>query len=141
MSEAVEVTHIRHSRRGLPLGTVLIAAGLTMVAAAVLVVLGQKGVVISESLWNVAVDVCRVVTGLVGLLAVESAVLGRGSESSRGDTFWNVVIGVVFIAAAVAGLRFVIVMTGLVGLVPLYAGGALAVDAFRSRLPEPAPRR
>jgi hypothetical protein len=139
MFDTVEVIQVRRDRLRLLRVILLIAAGLSMVAASVLVLLGEKGVGPSESLWNVAVDLCRVVTGLLGLLAIKSAVPERRAESSRQDTFWTVVSGVVFIAAAVAGLRLVIVMTGLAGLVLIYAGGALAVDAFRSRHHGPAP--
>ena len=62
--------------------------------------------------------------------------LGRRPEANRDGAFGSVVAGVVLIAAAVAGLGFVIVMTGLGGLALLYAGGSVAVGAFRSRRPE-----
>lgn len=140
MAEAVKVTHIRRNRRSLRLVILLMAAGLAMLAAAVCVVLGEKGLGVSESLWSVAVDVCRVVTGLLGLLVIKGAVPGRHSEASRHDTFWAVASGLLFIGAALAGFRLVIVMTGLGGLVLLYAGGAEAVDAFRSRPLEPGSR-
>lgn len=78
MSEALEVIQVRRDRLRFPRVTVLMAAGLAMVAAAVCVVLGEKGVGLSESLWNVALDVCRVVTGLLGLLVVR-----RRSPSRR----------------------------------------------------------
>ena len=70
MSEAVKVTHIRRNRRSLRLVILLMAAGLAMLAAAVCVVLGEKGLFVSEPLWSVAVDVCRAVTGLLGLLVI-----------------------------------------------------------------------
>ena len=140
MSESVEVIQVRRDRLRFPRVTVLMAAGLAMIAAAVCVILGEKGVGVSESLWTVAVDVCRVVTGLLGLLVIKGAVPGRHSEASRHDTFWAVASGLLFIGAALAGFRLVIVMTGLGGLVLLYAGGAEAVDAFRSRPLEPGSR-
>ncbi len=140
MSEALEVIQVRRDRLRLPRVTLLMAAGLAMVAAAVCVVLGEKGVGLSESLWNVAVDVCRVVTGLLGLLVIKPVVPGRRSKESRHDTFWTVVSGGVFIAAAVVGLRLVIAITALGGLVLLYAGGAEAVEAFRSGLVWPEAR-
>jgi hypothetical protein len=140
MSEAVKVTHIRRNRRSLRLVILLMTAGLAMLAAAVCVVLGEKGLGVSESLWRVAVDVCRVVTGLLGLLVIQSVAAGRRSQASRRDTFWTVVSGVVFLVAAVAGLRLVIVITGFGGLVLLYAGGAVAVEAFRSGLVWPEAR-
>lgn len=127
MAEAVKVTHIRRNRRSLRLVILLMAAGLAMLAAAVCVVLGEKGLGVSESLWSVAVDVCRVVTGLLGLLVIKSVAPGRRSEASWRDTFWTVVSGLVFIVAAVAGLRLVIAITGFGGLLLLYAGGAAAV--------------
>ncbi|MGN6871932.1 MAG: hypothetical protein ACTHMY_26370 [Solirubrobacteraceae bacterium] len=119
-------------RRGLALIASLLAIGMVMIAAPICVILGEKAIVVSPALWNLSADVCRVITGLVGLFVLVSAVRGRGSDSSRHDTFGSIVGGVVLIAGAVAGLGLVIVVTGLGGLAFLYAGGALAVDAFRS---------
>ncbi len=119
--------------------TLLIAVALTMVAAPVYVLLGTKGIGMSSSLWTIAVALCRVVTGLFGLLAIVSAVTRRGSRPSRDNTLGSVASGVVLIAAAVAGLGLVIVITGFAGLVLLYAGGAQAVDALHSWLPKPVP--
>ncbi|HET6866696.1 MAG TPA: hypothetical protein VFH80_12335 [Solirubrobacteraceae bacterium] len=118
--------------RGLALIVSLLAVGLVMIAAPICVFLGEKVIVVSPSLWNLALDLCRVITGLVGLFVLGSALSGRGADSSRHDTFGSIVGGVVLIAGAVLGLGLVIVVTGLGGLVFLYAGGALAVDAFRS---------
>jgi len=132
MSAAAEVIHVRRNRPTWPLVTSLMATGLAMFAAAVCVVLGEEGVRLSEPLWNVSVDVCRAVTGLLGLLMIKSLASGRRLESSRMDTFWTVVSGVLFIVAAVVGLGLVIVMTGVVGLVLLYAGGTVAVEEVRS---------
>lgn len=116
----------------------LMPVAVVMIAASVYVVLGEKGIAGSPSLWNLAVNVCRVVTGVFGLLVLVSVVPGRGSDSSRQDIFGSLAGGAVFIAAAVAALGLVIVVTGLGGLVLLYASGAVAVDAFRARRREPA---
>lgn len=116
----------------------LMPVAMVMIAASVYVVLGEKGIAGSPSLWSLALDLCRVVTGLFGLFVLVSVVPGRGSDSSRQDIFGSIAGGVVFIAAAVAGLGLVIVVTGLGGLVLLYASGAVAVDAFRCRHREPA---
>ena len=116
----------------------LMAVALIMAAAPVYVLLGEKAIAVSPPLWNLALDLCRITTGLFGLLAVVSTVTGRGADSSRHDTFGSIVAGVVFIAAAVAGLGLVIVVTGLAGLALLYAGGVAAVDACRSQHREPA---
>ena len=125
-------------RRGSLAPTVLlIAAALIMIATPVYVTMGEKGIAVSPSLWKVAIDFCRVVTGLVGLLTIGSAVNERRSVSSGDGTLGSLAGGVVLIAAAVAGLGLVIVMTGLIGLGLLFAGGAVAVDAFRPSRPEP----
>lgn len=113
--------------------------GLTLLAAAVYVVLGEKDTSVSPSLWNVAVVLCRVITGLIGLLAIAPAVVRRGAGSSRDYTLGSVATAVVLIAAAVVGLRLVIVITGLGGIGLLYAAGATAVAASRSTRPEPEP--
>ena len=119
-------------RRGLALIVSLLAVGLVMIAAPICVVLGEKAIVVSPSLWNLSVDSCRVITGLVGLFVLVSAVSARGADDSRHGTFGSIVGGVVLIAGAVAGLGLVIAVTGLGGLAFLYAGGGLAVDALRS---------
>jgi hypothetical protein len=113
--------------------------GLTMLAAAVYVVLGEKDAGVSPSLWNVAAVLCRVITGLFGLLAIAPAVVRRGAGSTRDDTLGSVATAVVLIASAVVGLRLVIVITGLGGIGLLYAAGATALNASRSRPPEPEP--
>jgi hypothetical protein len=125
-------------RRSLAWIAALMPVAMVMITAPVYVVLGEKGIAGSPSLWNVALDLCRVVTGLFGLFVLASVVPGRGSDSSRQDIFSSIAAGAVFIAAAVAGLGLVIVVTGLGGLVLVYAGGAVAVDAFRCRHREPA---
>lgn len=116
----------------------LLAVATIMIAAPACVILGEKGVAVSPSLLNLAVDLCRLVTGLFGLLVLVSAVTGRGSDSSRQEAFRSIVGGVAFIAAAIAALGLVIVVTGLGGLALLYAGAALAADALRIRHREPA---
>jgi hypothetical protein len=121
--------------------TLLMVVGTVMLAAPVYVLLGEKGIDVSPSLWNTAVGFCRVVTGLFGLLTIVSTVTGRGSEPNRDGAVGSVAAGVVLIAAAVAGLGFVIVITGLGGLALLYAGGSVAVGAFRSRRPEARSQR
>lgn len=118
--------------RGLALIASLLAGGLVMIAAPICVQLGEKASVVSPSLWNLSVDSCRVITGLVGLFVLVSAVRGRGADYSDHGTFGSIVVGVVLMAGAVAGLGLVIVVTGLGGLMLLYAGGTLAVDALRS---------
>jgi hypothetical protein len=127
-----------YSRRTLASTSLLMASGLIMLAAAVYVLLGEQAISAPPALWNVAAAVCRAVTGLFGLLAIVSTLTARASESSRHDTISSVASGVVFIAAAVVGLRLVIVITGLGGLALLFAGGTVAVDAFRSRHREPS---
>lgn len=124
--------------RGLALTAALMAVALVMTAAPVCVILGEKGVAVSPSLWNVAVDLCRIITGLFGLLAVISSVRGRGSDSSRHDTLGSIASGAVLVVAAVAGLGLVIVITGLTGVVLLYVSGVAVADAFRPRHREPA---
>lgn len=150
MSQAVEGTHTtavgkarrhrRHrtpvramggrNRRNLAVALLLMAVALIMIAAAIYTFLGEK-VAVSPSLWKAAAVLCRVTAGLFGLLAIVSTVTGRRTESGRDGFFGSIVTGVVLIAAAVAGLGLVTVMTGIGGLVLLYAGGAVAVDAFR----------
>lgn len=125
-------------RRSLAWMAALMPVAMVMIAAPVYVVLGEKGIAGSPSLWNIALDMCRVVTGLFGLFVLVSVVSGRGSDSSREDIFGSIAGVVVFIAAAVVGLGLVIVVTGFGGLVLLYASGAVAVDAFRFRHREPA---
>jgi hypothetical protein len=139
MSQAVERTG--HNRRTMSVTTLLMASGAAMLAASVCVLLGEKGIDVSPSVWHTAVAFCRVVTGLVGLLMIGSAVTGRGSGSNRDGAFGSVVAGVLCVAAAVAGVGLVIVITGLGGLVLLFAGGAVAIGVFRSRHPESEPRR
>ena len=97
----------------------LMVTGVTLLAAAVYVVLGEKEGGVSPSLWNVAVVLCRVITGLFGLLAIAPAVVGRGAGSSRDETLGAVTTAVILIAAAVVGLRLVIVITGLGNWSPL----------------------
>jgi hypothetical protein len=116
----------------------LLAVATIMIAAPACVILGEKGIAVSPSLWNLAVDLCRGITGLFGLLVLVSAVTELGADSSRQDTFGSIVGGVAFIAAAITGLGLVIVVTGLGGLALLYAGVAVAVDAVRFRHREPA---
>jgi hypothetical protein len=141
MSHTVELAG-RHRRTMTATTLLLMAVGAVMLAAPVYVLLGEKGIDVSPFLWNTAVAFCRVVAGLFGLLAIVLTVTGRGSESNRDGPFGSVVAGVLLIAAAVAGLGFVIVMTGLGGLALLYAGGAVAVGAFRSGRPRvPAPQK
>jgi MFS family permease len=137
MSQAADLTG--HRRRTMTATTLLMAVGATMVAAPVYVLLGEKGIDVSPSLWTTALAFCRAVTGLFGLLAIVSTVTGRGSRPKRDDAFRSVVAGVLFIAAAVAGLGLVIVITGLAGLVLLFASGAGVVGAFRSGRPESVP--
>jgi hypothetical protein len=120
-----------------PMG-LLMAAAVTMLAAPVYAFLGEKGIDVSPQVWNIAVAFCRVITGVLGLLAIVSAVTGRRSASSRRDTFGSIAGGVVFIAAAIAGLGLVLVITGVVGFGLLCVGGAAAVNAFRSWRSEPA---
>jgi hypothetical protein len=122
----------KRSRRTLAPMVLLMAVALIMIAAPVYVLLGEKGIAVSPSLWNVAVDLCRVVTGLFGLLTIVSVVPRRGSGSSGDGTFGSLVSGVVLIAASVVGVGLVIVITGLGGLALLYAGGAVGVQAFRA---------
>lgn len=119
----------------------LTAVALIMIAAPVYVFLGEKGIAVSSLLWTVALDFCRGLTGLFGLLAIVSAVPRRRSESRGNGILGSVATGVVLIAAAAAGLGLVIVITGLTGLGLLYAGGVVAVDAFRSSRREPARTR
>jgi hypothetical protein len=120
------------SRRTLVPVVFLMAVAAIMIAAAGYVFLGEKGIAVSPLLWKVAVDLCRVVTDLFGILAIVSVVTGRRSGSSRDGTFGSAACGALLIAAAVAGLGLVIVITGLSGLALLYAGGAGAVEAFRA---------
>lgn len=115
----------------------LIAVALIMIAAPVYVFLGEKKIVVSPALWSVALDVCRVVTGLFGMLGIVSVVTERRSGSSGDGALGSVAGGAVLIVAAVAGLGLVIVITFLGGLVLLVAGGAVAVEAFRASTPEP----
>jgi hypothetical protein len=121
--------------------TLLMVVALTMLAAPVYTLLGEKGISVSRALWNIAAALCRAVTGLFGLLAVVSVVTGRRSGSSRDDIFGSIAAGVVLIGAAIAGLRLVIVITGLGGLALLFAGGHMAVAAVRSRPPWPLRKR
>ncbi len=60
-------------------------------------------------------------------------VTGRGEDSSRHDAVGSIAVGVVGIAAAVAGLGLVIVVTGLAGLALLYASAGAAAETFRCR--------
>jgi hypothetical protein len=116
--------------------------GLTLLAAAVYVVLGEKDISLSPSLWNAAAVLCRVITGLFRLLAIAPAVVRRGAGSSRDDTLRSVATAVVLIAAAVVGLRLVIAITELGGICLLYAAGATALASRSTRPePEPPPRR
>jgi hypothetical protein len=120
----------RRDRRSLTWMAALMPVAMVMIAAPVYVVLGEKGIADSPSLWNLALDLCRVVTGLFGLIVLVPVAPGRGSDSSRQDIVGSIAGGVVFIAAAVAGLGLVIVVTGLGGVVLLYASGAVVRDAF-----------
>ncbi|HJS96271.1 MAG TPA: hypothetical protein VJ741_18545 [Solirubrobacteraceae bacterium] len=115
------------------------AVGLIMIAASVYVLLGEKKIDVSPSLWRVSLDLCRVVTGLFGILVIVSVVTERRSGSRDGGTFRSVACGAAFIAAAVAGLGLVIAITGLGGFALLYGGGAFFVDEFRAS--HPGPRR
>ena len=54
----------------------------------------------------------------------------RGQYTATALMLWSTSSYQALIAAAVAGLGLVIVVTGLGGLVLLYASGAVAVDAF-----------
>ena len=125
-------------RRSLAWMTALMPVAMVMIAAPVYVELGEKGIAGSPSLWNLALDLCRVVTGLFGLFVLVAVVPGGGSDSNRQDIFRSIAGGVVSIAAAVAGLGLVVVVTGLGGLVLLYASGAVALDELRCRHREPA---
>lgn len=135
MSQAAELA--RRNRRTMTVTMLLTAVGAAMLAASVYVLLGEKGIDVSPFRWSAAVDFCRAVTGLFGLLAIMSTVTRRGSGSNRDGKFRSVVAGVLFIAAGVAGFGLVIVITGLAGLGLLYAGGGAAVGAFRSARPGP----
>src|SRR5262249_44708351 len=98
---------------------------------------GEKTIYVSPSLWSVAFDVCRVFTGLSGILAIVGVVTDRRS-GSRGDGDFGCLAGAAaVIAAAVAGLGIVIAMTGLAGVGLLYAGGAGVVESLRASHPEP----
>jgi hypothetical protein len=92
MSRAADLTG--HSRRTMTATTLLMAVRATMVAAPVYVLLGEKGIDVSPSLWNTSLAFCRAVTGLFGLLAIVSTVTGRGSRPKRDDAFRSVVAGV-----------------------------------------------
>jgi hypothetical protein len=116
----------RNRRALAPIG-LLMAAALTMLAAPEYAFLGENGIDVSPAVWNIAVAFCRVITGVLGLLAIVSAVTGRRSASSRRDTFGSIAGGVVLIAAAIAGLELVLVITGVVGFGLLCVGGAAAV--------------
>jgi hypothetical protein len=151
MSQAVEATHtatvaeagthdthrtIGGLRALVPLA-LLMTAGLIMTAASVYVFLGEKKINVSPSLWMAALDLCRVVTGLYGIFAIVSVVTERRSGSRGGNTFGSVVCGAALIAAAVAGLGLVMVITGLGGITLLFAGGFVVVEALRVSHPEP----
>ena len=116
----------------------LMAVALIMTAAPVYVLLAVKGIADAPPLWNLALDLCRVITALFGLLAIVSTVPGRSAGSSCQDILGSIIAGVVFIAAAVVGLGLVLVVTGLAGLALLYASAVAAADAFRSQHREPA---
>ncbi len=116
---------------------VLMALALIMIAAPVYVFLGEKKIDVSPSLWNVALDLCRVVTGLSGILAIVSVVTDGRSGSSGDGTIGSLACGAALIAAGVAGLGLVIVITGLGGLALLCVGGVGALEAFRTSHPEP----
>lgn len=59
-------------RRSLVWMAALMPVAMVMIAAPVYVVLGEKGIAGSPSLWNLALDVCRVITGLFGLFVLGS---------------------------------------------------------------------
>jgi hypothetical protein len=115
----------------------LMDVGLIMIAAPVYVFLGEKKIDVSPSLWSVALDLCRVVTGLFGIVAIVSVVTERRAGSRGGGTVGSVACGAALIAAAVAGLGIVIVLTGLAGVALLYVAGAVVIDAFRASHPKP----
>lgn len=101
---------------------IIVLAGLAMIAAAIIVVVGEKSHGISLPLWNIACVSCRCLAGLIGLAMLVSPVTFRGSESTRKETLSTVVWGGIIIAAAVLGLGLVLAVTGLVGFCLVVAG-------------------
>jgi hypothetical protein len=97
-----------------------------MIAAAVILIVAEKSPAISLPVWNASRLVCQGVTGLCGLAAIVSPLVGRGSRSDLKETLSTVATGVVLVAAAVVPLGLVIVITGLVGVGLAVAGVSAA---------------
>ena len=127
----------KRSRRSLAPMILLMAVALIMLAAPVYVLLGEKGIAVSPSFWKLAVDLCRGITGLFGILTIVSVVPGRRSGPSGEGALGSLVAGALLIVAAIADLGLTIVITGLAGLGLLFAGGAVVVEAFRATRAEP----
>ena len=116
------------SRSGLSVLVLLVAMGVT--ASALIVFLAEKGVRISDSVGLVALRVCQVTTGMLGLAVFVGAVLGalRPPRGPFGQTVGAFFVSLLFVGAAVAGLGLVIVLTGLVGLGVLWAAAKEIFD-------------
>jgi hypothetical protein len=121
------------STRPLVSMALLMALALIMIAAPVYVFLGEKRIDVSPSLWHAALDLCRAVTALFGILPIVSVLPARRPRSGDGGTFGSAAGGAALIAAAVAGWGLVLVITGLGGLALLCGGGAVAFEELRLR--------
>jgi hypothetical protein len=110
----------------------LMAFALVMIAAPVYVFLGEKKIDVSPSLWSAALDFCRVVTGLFGIIGIVSVVTERRSGARGDGLVGSVAGGAALIGAAVVGLGLVIVVTALGGAVLLYGAGAIVAGEFRA---------
>lgn len=110
-------------------------AGLGMISAVVIVILGEKTSGISLPVWNVALIACQGVTGLLGLRVLVSSLIARGSKSSLRERLSTMATGGVLVAAAVAGVGLVLVVTGLFGLRLTLTGVSAVRVRFGRRRP------
>ena len=109
---------------------ILLLAGLAMIAAAIIVIVGEKSGAVSLPLWTGARIACQVITGLIGVAMLVVPVITRGSDWSRKEMVSSVAWGGCMVAAAVIPVGFVIAVTGTVGLGLTVAGANTAARDY-----------